>query len=93
VGSSASNLIQVPRRVVRGSHELLFLDDENKVEIRSVDIVRSDSDYSYVGGGAVAGERIVVSAVEAPINGMSVRTEESTIEESRAAADENGGES
>jgi len=92
-GSSASNLIQVPRRVVRGSRELLFLDDENKVEIRRVDIVRSDSEYSYIGGGAAAGERIVVSAVEAPINGMSVRTEESTTEESRAAVDENGSES
>jgi len=92
-GSSTSNLIQVPRRVVRGSRELLFLDDENKVEIRRVEIVRSDSEYSYIGGGAAAGERIVVSAVEAPINGMSVRTEESTIEESRAAVDEDGGES
>ncbi len=92
-GTAASGVIQVPRRVVRGSNELLFLDDENKVEIRPVEIIRSDAKHSYVGGGAGAGERIIVSAIEAPINGMSVRTEESTSEETRAAVDESGGES
>ena len=92
-GSAASGVIQVPRRVVRGSNELLFLDDENKVEIRPVEIIRSDAEHSYVGDGAGAGDRIIVSAIEAPINGMSVRTEESTSEETSAAVDENGGES
>jgi hypothetical protein len=91
-GSAASNVIQVPRRVVRGSNELLFLDADNKIEIRQVDIIRSDAEFSYVGGGAGVGERIVVSAVEAPISGMSVRTEDSLDEESGPAAGENGSE-
>lgn len=92
-GSAASNVIQVPRRVVRGTNELLFLDTDNKIEIRRVDIIRSDSEYSYVAGGAGVGERIVVSAVDAPINGMSVRTEESPNAETTPAAGENGSES
>lgn len=73
-GSIAENIIRVPRGVVRGSNELLFVDDNSKIQIRRVDIVRSNADYSYVGAGAQAGERIVVSALEAPINGMTVRT-------------------
>lgn len=73
-GSTAENIIRVPRAAVRGSRQLLFVDDDNKIEIRDVDIVRSDSDYSYLQGGAVEGERVVISALEAPINGMSVRT-------------------
>ena len=92
-GSAASNVIQVPRRVVRGSNELLFLDADNKIEIRQVDIIRSDTEYSYVAGGAGVGERIVVSAVDAPINGMSVRTEESPNEERSPAVGESGSES
>ena len=79
--------------MVRGTNELLFLDTDNKIEIRRVDIIRSDSEYSYIDGGARVGERIVVSAVDAPINGMSVRTEESPNAETSPAAGENGSES
>ena len=75
-GSAAENIIRVPRAAVRGSRQLLFVDDDNKIEIRDVDIVRSDGMYSYLQGGATAGERIVVSALEAPINGMAVRTDD-----------------
>ncbi|MCH9005359.1 MAG: efflux RND transporter periplasmic adaptor subunit [Proteobacteria bacterium] len=89
-GSTAENIIRVPRGAVRGSRQLLFVDQDNKIEIRNVDIVRSDAEYSYLQGGAVEGERIVVSALEAPINGMVVRTaddvaERATIAEIKAA--------
>jgi len=73
-GTSAKDVIQVPRAVIRGSDELLFVDDDNTLRIRKVDIVRSDSQYIYVGGGAVPGERISITALETPVNGMSVRT-------------------
>lgn len=89
-GSTAENIIRVPRGAVRGSRQLLFVDQDNKIEIRNVDIVRSDAEYSYLQGGAVEGERIVVSALGAPINGMAVRTaddvaERATIAEIKAA--------
>ncbi|MGB5690751.1 MAG: hypothetical protein WBM45_15880, partial [Woeseiaceae bacterium] len=73
-GSTAENVIRVPRAVLRGSSELIFVDDENKLRIRKVNIVRSDSKYIYVGSGAQVGERVVVTALETPVNGMSVRT-------------------
>jgi len=91
-GSAAADVIQVPRKVVRGSNELLFLDSDNKIEIREVEIIRSDAEYSYVGEGAEAGERIVASAIEAPINGMSVRTAEVADDEGRTSESETGGE-
>ena len=75
-GSAAENVIRVPRGAVRGSDELVFVGEDNKIEIRNVEIIRSDSEYSYIRSGASEGERIIVSALEAPINGMSVRTEE-----------------
>ncbi len=84
-GAAAENIIRVPRAVVRGVDELLFLNAENKIEIRQVNIVRSDADFSYVGSGAVPGERVVVSAIEAPINGMLVRTGTTETESSQVA--------
>lgn len=73
-GTAAENVIQVPRDLVRGSNELIFVDEDEKLRIRSVDIVRSDAEYIYVGSGAEPGERIVMTALEAPVNGMAVRT-------------------
>ena len=72
--SSVGDVIRVPRFAVRGSNQLLFVDDEDKIRIRDVNIVRSDADYAYIQGGAVAGERICLTALESPANGMSVRT-------------------
>ncbi len=73
-GTSADNVIRVPRDIVRGSDELIFLDDENRLRIRPVSIVRSDADYVYITGGAEAGDRVVATALETPVNGMRVRT-------------------
>ena len=72
-GTTAENVIRVPRDVVRGSDELVFVDDDNRLAIRKIEIVRSDADFVYVTGGAVAGEKIVATALEAPVNGMQVR--------------------
>ena len=81
LASNVVDVIRVPRTALRGSDQLLFVDDENKIEIRSVDILRSDDKFAYLSGGAVAGERITVTAIDAPTNGMSVRTEESIEED------------
>lgn len=73
-GTTVRNVIRVPRTSLRGSDQLLFVNSHNKLEIRVVDIVRADADFAYIQGGASPGERIIVTAIEAPINGMSVRT-------------------
>lgn len=72
--SNTVDVMQVPRSAVRGSDQLLFVNAENKIEIRSVSILRSDAAYVYVNGGAEPGERITTTAIAAPTNGMSVRT-------------------
>ena len=77
-GSNAVDVIRVPRSTLRGSDQLLIVDDENKIEIRSVDVLRTDSQFAYLVGGASAGEQITTTAIEAPTNGMAVRTEAST---------------
>jgi len=75
-GAVAENIIRVPRSVVRGSNELVFVDSENKLDIRNVEIVRSDADYAYLSSGAEPGERVVVTVLETAINGLKVRITE-----------------
>lgn len=74
-GSKPVDLIRVPRGAIRGSDQLLFVTDENTIEIRSVEILRSDSQFAYVSAGASAGERITTTVIQSPTNGMAVRTE------------------
>lgn len=76
-GSTVLDIIRVPRTALRGADQVLIVDDEGRIEIRTVDVIRTDDSFAYVGGGVSAGERITTTAIEAPVNGMSVRTAES----------------
>lgn len=76
-GMQRAGVFQVPRSVVKGADELLFATAEDQVEIRRVEIIRSDSDYAYIGGGVNAGDRVILTAIESPVNGMRLRIAES----------------
>lgn len=76
-GTEARNVMRVPRGLVRGSNELVFLTRDNRIEIRSVEIVRSDAGFAYIRDGASPGDRVVMTTLETPVNGMRVRTPDS----------------
>ncbi|MBU2677491.1 MAG: hypothetical protein KJP16_10430, partial [Gammaproteobacteria bacterium] len=42
--------------------------------LRTVEILRSDAQHAYISDGVSVGERIMKTSIEAPTNGMSVRT-------------------
>ncbi len=73
-GRAMDDVIRVPRSALRAASQLLIVDDDNRIRIRDVDVIRADARYAYIGGGVEAGERIAVSAIETPLNGMYVRT-------------------
>ena len=73
-GNSADDVIRVPRSVIRGNGQIVVVNDENRLEIRDVDILRADSAFAYIRGGVTAGETITTTSIENPINGMRVRT-------------------
>lgn len=72
-GATVANVIRVPRSALRGNNQLMFIDAENRLQIRNVEILRADAEYAYLRGGTVLGDRISVTALESPINGMKVR--------------------
>lgn len=73
-GSNAVDVIPVPRGALRGSDQVLVVNQDDEIEIRTVDILRADTNFAYLSGGVSAGERITTTAIEAPTNGMTVRT-------------------
>lgn len=87
-GTEVSGIVRVPARVLRGSRELLFLDADNRIRIRPVDVVRSDADFAYILDPSLAGQRVVTTALEAPFNGMAVRTADDDTTGRLASAEE-----
>lgn len=73
-GISPGEMIRVPRTAIRGSNELIFVDDDNRIRIREVDVFRFDANYAYLRDDHLSGQRIVTTSLENPINGMLVRT-------------------
>jgi RND family efflux transporter MFP subunit len=74
IGRTVSGVVRVPRSALRANNQLLFIDDEDSLRIRAVDILRADAKYAYLRGGAAAGDRISLTTIESPLNGMRVRT-------------------
>ena len=72
-GKVADNVIRVPRGLVRGSNELVFVDEKDELRIRNVEIVRADAEDVYISGGARPGDRVVTTVLESAINGLKVR--------------------
>jgi multidrug efflux pump subunit AcrA (membrane-fusion protein) len=73
-GSAVDGVIRVPRSALRGSNQLLLVDDENKIRIQTVSVVRADAQFAYVAGDELIGERIATTGIDSPLNGMLVRT-------------------
>ena len=77
VGIESVAAIRIPRTALRGADQVLVVTDDDKIDIRAVDIAYTDQTFAYVTGGVAPGERITTTAIEAPTDGMSVRTADS----------------
>jgi len=73
-GSTMSDVIRIPRMALRANNQLMFIDDENRIYMDFVHVIRADADYAYLLAGSLPAERISMTAIESAINGMQVRT-------------------
>ena len=97
-GTTVSNVVRIPRSALRGNGQLVIVNDDNLLEIRDVDILRADARHAYIRSGVGEGERISLTVIENPINGMRVRTSDDEpvdaepVEEKLASGDEDADE-
>ncbi len=72
-GRKAENIIKLPRFVMRLDGSVLSVDNDRKLQINSVNVVRTDEDFVYISGGLPLDHQVVLSAVSTPYDGMQVR--------------------
>jgi len=73
-GASISSAVRIPRSSLRRNNDVVFIDEDNRMRIRAVNVMRSDANYVYLSPEGVTGERISLTAIKSPLNGVKVRT-------------------
>ncbi|MFD2167732.1 efflux RND transporter periplasmic adaptor subunit [Thalassotalea euphylliae] len=76
-GVTLAQATTVPRYLVENSR-VAILDEESKLRYVDVDIVRQDGANVIISGGLHQGDRIIVSALDYPIDGMALALESDT---------------
>jgi multidrug efflux pump subunit AcrA (membrane-fusion protein) len=75
-GRLFEDVFELPRSALRRRNTVWVVDEDGRLEHRSVDVLRSIGDRSFIRSGLVPGEIVITSALDAALDGMQVRTVE-----------------
>ena len=87
-GAVLKNALAVPRDAVREGNSVWLVED-GRLYIRSLDILRADKDFAYVASALQDGARIVVSSLDVVVDGMEVRTRADKVRSQENRANDN----
>jgi RND family efflux transporter MFP subunit len=74
-GKKLTEIFAVPRTAVRDNATVWIMDEEKRLSIRPVTIVRHERDTVLVSEGLEEGERIVITSLAGAVDGMKLRME------------------
>lgn len=74
-GKQEDNLAKLPREAFRDLTNVLVSDKSNQLYLRHLDVVRAEADSVYIRAGLEDGDRIVMTSIESPVQGMKVRVD------------------
>ncbi|HET6565477.1 MAG TPA: efflux RND transporter periplasmic adaptor subunit [Xanthomonadales bacterium] len=66
------NIVSLPRLALREGNTVLVASPENELEIRKISIIRAQPEEIIVSDGLKSGDRVIITALEAPIPGTKL---------------------
>ncbi|MDH3902170.1 MAG: HlyD family efflux transporter periplasmic adaptor subunit, partial [Xanthomonadales bacterium] len=72
-GVNSQSAMVLPRLALRNANKVYVINDENRLEIRTVEILSTSSDTVLVSTGVEVGDKVVTSTIPAAVDGMEVR--------------------
>jgi multidrug efflux pump subunit AcrA (membrane-fusion protein) len=75
LGRKLDNVFQIPRTALKDNSSIWIVGENQTLEIRKVRAVWRDADVVLLQDGLKPGERLIVSDLPAPVEGMTVRVE------------------
>jgi len=76
-GKTLDNVFKVPRSALLQGSKVAVVDDMQRLQINSVNVVFSDEDYYYVSTGLKKDAEVIVSAIGTPIEGQKLEVKNS----------------
>jgi RND family efflux transporter MFP subunit len=86
-GPAVDDVIEVPRVALREGQTVFVMTDENTLDIRDVRLLWRRESSVLVDEGLRSGDRIVVSRIPSPVEGMKLRVAEAPSEDGPAGDD------
>ncbi len=74
-GKAMPNLYELPQAAINAAQEVMLVDRNQKLHIQRLGVLRNESDRIVVNKGLKAGDRIVISGIEIPIEGITVKVD------------------
>jgi len=74
-GKALQNLFVLPQNAIDAAQQVLVVDNELRLHLRHLEVLRNEPDRILVKEGLNAGDRIVTSGIQVPVEGMKVRVE------------------
>ncbi len=75
-GATLTNVAEIPRRAIREGGQVLLVTPQNQLEFRDLTTVRTTRTTAIVHEGLTTGERLCLTRLNNPVNGMPVRVNE-----------------
>jgi len=75
-GRKIEDALSIPRSALRSGDVVYVLDDENRLELREIERLPAAGEQIVVSAGLRAGERVITSPLELPIEGMRLKTQD-----------------
>lgn len=75
-GRVLQHVYVLPRHTLQGTGMVWVTDQENRLRSRQVEVVTVNDDKAYVSGGLEPGDKVVITRLENPLNGMLVQANE-----------------
>jgi RND family efflux transporter MFP subunit len=73
-GRVLHDVVRLPRAALRGKSEVAVVNDDGRVELRQVEVLRRDRRQVLIASGIAAQERVIAGPLAVAVNGMRVRS-------------------
>jgi len=71
-GTPRADIYSLPRSALRGDDQVMIVDAQSKLRFRQVGVVNKSGERVVVSSGLDDGDKVVVSPIEFPVDGMAV---------------------
>ena len=73
-GRELTGVFSIPRNALRDDSSIWIASPESTLDIRAVEVLWRDRQQALIRNNVKPGERLIVSDLAAPVNGMALRT-------------------